>query len=91
MPALVTQEFGCTGFASEPPLGNCAHFHNGIDIADPMYTPIHAAGAGRVVFAGPARRTAAWVVIIAHSSHLLTWYAHIDDARHPIPVRVGQW
>jgi murein DD-endopeptidase MepM/ murein hydrolase activator NlpD len=86
----VTQEFGCTGFAWEPPLGSCAHYHNGIDIADPMYTPIHAAGDGRVVFAGPLS-DGAWVVIIAHSSSLLTWYAHVDDARHPIPVRVGDW
>jgi len=86
----VTQEFGCTGFPSEPPLGSCPHFHNGIDIADPMYTPIHAAADGRVEFAGPLS-DGAWVVIIAHSSHLLTWYAHVDDARHPIPVHVGQW
>jgi murein DD-endopeptidase MepM/ murein hydrolase activator NlpD len=86
----VTQEFGCTGFPSEPPLGSCAHFHNGIDIADPMYTPIHAAGDGRVVFAGPLS-DGAWVVMIAHSTHLVTWYAHVDNRRHPIPVRVGQW
>ncbi len=85
----VTQEFGCTGFPSEPPLGNCAHYHNGIDIADPMYTPIHAAAAGVVEFAGPLS-DGAWVVIIAHSKNLLTWYAHVDDARHPIIVRVGQ-
>ena len=25
----VTQNFGCTGFSWEPPLGICAHFHNG--------------------------------------------------------------
>ncbi len=86
---VVTQEFGCTGFPSEPPLGSCAHYHNGIDIADPMYTPIHAAADGKVVFAGPLS-DGAWVVIIAHSKSLLTWYAHVDDARHPIPVRVGQ-
>ena len=35
---IVTQEFGCTGFSAEPPLGNCAHFHIGIDIAAPMGT-----------------------------------------------------
>ena len=87
----VTQEFGCTGFPSEPPLGSCAHFHNGIDIADPMDTPIHAAGDGRVVFAGPLS-DGAWVVMIAHSTKLITWYAHVDDRRgHTIPVKVGQW
>ena len=52
MEGAVTQEFGCTGFSWEPPLGNCDHFHRGIDIAGPMYTPIRAAGHGKVVFAG---------------------------------------
>jgi peptidoglycan hydrolase CwlO-like protein len=32
----LTQEYGCTGFAWEQPLGSCAHFHQGIDIAAPM-------------------------------------------------------
>ncbi|MFI5225679.1 MAG: murein hydrolase activator EnvC family protein [Candidatus Limnocylindrales bacterium] len=86
---VVTQEFGCTGFWAEPPLGNCAHFHTGIDIADPMYTPIHAAGAGRVVYEGPLS-DGAWVVIIAHSQALVTMYAHVDDRRHPPVVRAGQ-
>ena len=87
----VTQEFGCTGFAWEPPLGNCAHYHTGIDLADPMDTPIHAAGDGRVIFAGP-QSDGDWVVMIAHSTHLVTWYAHADDRRgHMIPVHVGQW
>ena len=76
MSGTVTQEFGCTGFSWEPPLGNCAHYHTGIDIADPMDTPIHAAGDGRVVFAGPLS-DGAWVVMIAHSTHLVTWYAHV--------------
>ena len=84
----ITQEFGCTGFPWEPPLGDCSHFHNGIDIADPMYTPIRAAGPGRVVYAGPLS-DGAWVVIIAHAQNLLTWYAHVDAYRYPIPVRVG--
>ena len=87
----VTQEFGCTGFPWEPPLGDCAHYHTGIDIADPMDTPIHAAGDGRVIFAGP-QSDGDWVVMIAHSTHLVTWYAHADDRHgHMIPVQVGQW
>ena len=82
----VTQEFGCTGFAWEPPLGNCAHFHTGIDIADPMGTRIHAAGPGKVIYAGPLS-DGAWVVIIAHSQHLLSLYGHVKTN---IPVRAGQ-
>jgi len=85
----VTQEFGCTGVPQEPPLGNCRHFHIGIDIADPMYTPIHAAGAGRVVYEGPLS-DGAWVVIIAHSKDLVTLYGHVDNRRHPPVVRAGQ-
>jgi murein DD-endopeptidase MepM/ murein hydrolase activator NlpD len=90
---VITQEFGCTGFPSEPPLGDCAHFHQGIDIAAPMYTPIHAAGDGVVLFAGPNPYDPypkAWIVIIAHSDNLVTWYAHVDNAAHPPVVSAGQ-
>ncbi len=52
MAGVVTQQFGCTGFYLEPPYGDCAHFHRGIDIANAMDTPIHAAGAGKVIMAG---------------------------------------
>ncbi len=93
MAGTVTQEYGCTGFAWEPPLGNCRHFHKGIDIAAPLYTPVKAAGAGTVVFAGPNPfdpSPKAWIVVIAHSTRLLTWYAHLDNRRHPIPVKAGQ-
>ena len=93
MAGQVTQDFGCTGFAWEPPLGSCAHFHKGIDIAAPMYTPIRAAGAGTVLFAGPNPYDPypkAWIVIIAHSQNLLTWYGHVDNAVKPPRVRAGE-
>lgn len=93
MSGTVTQEYGCTGFSWEPPQGSCRHFHKGIDIAAPMYTPIKAAGAGIVVFAGPNpfdRSPKAWIVVIAHSTRLLTWYAHVDNKTKPIPVKAGQ-
>ncbi len=86
----VTQDFGCTGFGWEPPLGSCAHFHQGIDIVAPNGTPVKASGAGTVVYIGynpydPAPQ--AWIVIIAHSAGLQTWYAHMQPRR---PVSVGQ-
>lgn len=93
MAGTVTQNFGCTGFSWEPPLGSCAHFHKGIDIAAPMYTPIKAAGDGVVVFAGfnpwdpPGDR--AYIIIIAHSDQLLTWYGHLDASKKPATVRAG--
>lgn len=88
----ITQEFGCTGFAWEPPLGDCANFHRGIDIAAARWTKIRAAADGVVVFAGPNPYDPvpkAWIVIIAHSSTLRTWYAHVDNERRPT-VRAGQ-
>ena len=35
-------------------------------------------------------RIIAWIVVIAHSSSLVTWYVHVDNYSHPIPVRAGQ-
>lgn len=86
----VTQEYGCTGVAWEPPSGNCRNWHNGIDIAAPMGSPIRASGDGVVVFAGanpydPYPK--AVIVIIAHSTALQTWYAHLEPG---VPVRAGQ-
>lgn len=95
MDGVVTQEFGCTGFYLEPPLGNCPHFHLGIDIAAPMDTPIRAAGDGTVLFVGPnpydPPGERAVIVIIAQSQHLLTWYAHLDDGAHAPVVRKGEY
>jgi murein DD-endopeptidase MepM/ murein hydrolase activator NlpD len=88
----ITQEFGCTGFAWEPPLGDCPNFHRGIDIAAPRWTPVRAAADGVVVFAGPNPydpAPKAWIVIIAHSASLRTWYAHVDNERPPT-VRAGR-
>jgi murein DD-endopeptidase MepM/ murein hydrolase activator NlpD len=89
MRGTVTQEFGCTGFYWEPPLGSCAHFHRGIDIANSLGTPIYAAGEGVVILAGksPYDIYGAYMVVIAHSSRLTSWYAHVKTS---IPVRVGQ-
>jgi murein DD-endopeptidase MepM/ murein hydrolase activator NlpD len=92
MAGMITQEFGCTGFGWEPPKGSCSHFHSGIDIAAPMYTPVRAAAPGVVVFAGPNPwdlYPKAWIVVIAHSAELVTWYAHLDNGPHPIRVRAG--
>lgn len=94
MAGIVTQEFGCTGFPLEAPLGNCAHFHLGIDIAAPMDTPIRAAADGVVLFVGPnpydPPGERAWIVIVAHSQHLLTWYAHVDYGTHAPLVSKGE-
>jgi murein DD-endopeptidase MepM/ murein hydrolase activator NlpD len=91
MGGRITQEFGCTGVGAEPRVGNCSHFHQGIDVAAPCYTPIRAAAPGVVVFVGFNPYDAApqaWLVIIAHSTSMVTWYAHMT-ASAPAGIRVG--
>jgi murein DD-endopeptidase MepM/ murein hydrolase activator NlpD len=96
MPGSVTQGFGCTGFAWEGPYGNCPHFHQGIDIVAAYGTKIVASGNGRVVYCGwnyADGADPAWIVIIAHSASLTTWYAHMQPqcpARTGSLVRKGQ-
>jgi murein DD-endopeptidase MepM/ murein hydrolase activator NlpD len=91
MSGRITQEFGCTGFYLEPAYGSCSHFHRGIDIATTMYTPIRAAGPGKVIWAGKSPYSSLWYVVIAHSKHLVSWYDHVDNGSHKPAVRVGQF
>ena len=90
MSGAISQDYGCTGFSWEPPLGNCAHFHKGIDIVAASGTPVVASAAGRVVYVGwnwADGYDPAFIVIVAHSSNLTTWYAHLQPR---YPVRAGQ-
>ena len=69
-------------------------FHNGLDIAAPMYSPIVAAASGRVTTVGKpylASGDTATVVIIAHGNNFSTLYGHLDDRVHPPIVQVGQY
>jgi murein DD-endopeptidase MepM/ murein hydrolase activator NlpD len=86
----ISGEFGCSSYPGYGPGYGCAHFHNGIDIVAAYGAPIRAAGAGTVVYVGwnfADGADPAWIVVIAHSSSLQTWYAHMQPRR---PVSVGQ-
>jgi murein DD-endopeptidase MepM/ murein hydrolase activator NlpD len=88
----LTQGFGQTTYWGEPArvYGGVyyAHFHDGIDIATSMYTPIVAAAPGRVVWVGHLP-DGAMVVIIAHIGGLVSLYAHLDDGIAPPRVAAG--
>ena len=90
MNGTVTQEFGCTGFSWEPPFGSCPHFHQGIDVVAPYGTAVKASGDGVVAYCSwnyADGADPAWIVIVAHSTGLETWYAHLEPR---CPARQGQ-
>lgn len=61
-------------------------FHPGIDLSAPTGTPVGAAAAGRVVFAGFDRGGYGNLVEVAHGDGVLSLYAHLST----FAVRVGQ-
>jgi len=70
--------------------------HYGIDIANAIYTPIHAANDAIVLEVGYAvdgNRHASYgmMVILAHSQSEETLYAHLDDVDLLPPVAAGQF
>lgn len=62
------------GLRNDPIEGD-VRMHKGVDIAAPQGTPIVAAGAGEVTWAGP-RGTYGNLVVVAHDDATETRYAH---------------
>ncbi len=82
----ISQGFGCTGFVYESAYGSCAHFHGGIDIAAPQGTPIVAAAAGTVIFAGWKGNGGGYQVWVSNGHNFYTGYHHMSA----VAVRTGQ-
>ena len=77
----LTKGFGPTSFTAEPARwyeGHCfPHFHDGIDIAATLGTPVRAIATGRVVLAG-RMSDGAIVVEIEHSQDVISLYEHLN-------------
>jgi murein DD-endopeptidase MepM/ murein hydrolase activator NlpD len=88
----VSQAFGPSALSLEPPrvFGGVTfpHFHDGLDIAAALGSPVLAAADGRVAFVGHLP-DGAMVVLIAHDGGLFTLYAHLDDTQARPPVKAG--
>lgn len=86
----LTQPFGPTDVELEPPATvngvAYAHYHNGIDLAAALGTPVKAAADGVVTFAGK-QSDGAVIVKIRHDDVYTTLYGHLDPA---LQVKVGQ-
>ena len=72
-----------SGYGYRPSMGD---FHPGIDLAGPYGSPIRAAAAGRIVFAGPASGFGQMIRIVhpggiatvyGHMSRILRWHGHV--------------
>ena len=73
----VTQGFGPTTFALEPPLGPYRHFHTGVDLSAPLGAPVMAAAAGVVVAVGHSALGYGNYIVIAHGGGIATLYGHL--------------
>ncbi|MFD3629252.1 peptidoglycan DD-metalloendopeptidase family protein, partial [Streptomyces sp. NPDC058698] len=72
---------GATGFAGACPAAGFVsqHYHSGhdgVDIAGPYGTPIHAVGPGEVIASGPAQGYGQWIRIL-HPDGTVTEYGHM--------------
>ena len=87
----ISQPFGPTPLRLEPARTfdgvAYAHFHDGVDIAAPLHTPVTAAAPGQVIFAGHLA-DGAMVVVLAHIGGYVSMYVHLDDTAS-LPVRAG--
>src|SRR6185436_19640181 len=61
------------------PIEGDTRFHAGLDLAAPLGTPVHAAGAGVVVRAGRAGGYGN-LVVVRHGDGLETRYGHLQAA-----------
>jgi murein DD-endopeptidase MepM/ murein hydrolase activator NlpD len=76
--STISQLFGPSPLTFEPPAFGLPHFHTGLDLAAPMGTPIRAGAAGIVVAANPGTVGYGNYIIVAHDSHTLTLYGHLE-------------
>ena len=82
----ISQPFGPSTLALEPPYGGYKHFHTGIDLVAPFGSQVLAADDGIVALVGNTTTGYGKYVVIAHSGGLDTLYGHLSAAL----VTVGQ-
>jgi murein DD-endopeptidase MepM/ murein hydrolase activator NlpD len=85
-PAVITQGFGPTDLWMEPMYNGFAHFHTGIDLAEPENSPILAADDGVVILVGSGPYGYGNYVVLAHAGGFATLYGHMNTPT----VKVGQ-
>lgn len=79
-PTRITQYYGPTSFALEPPYAGYTHFHTGLDMAAGCGAPIKAAANGVVAASGQPLYPydPGYGVIVNHGGGVQTWYWHMQ-------------
>ena len=78
--SFISQGFGPTDLAIEPPYGRYAHFHTGIDLAAPELTPVLATDDGTVALVGGGDYGYGNYVVVAHRGGSVSLYGHLNKA-----------
>lgn len=88
----LTQVYGCTELAFEPPAPACpgGHFHAGIDIGAPAGTAVVAPAAAYVVAVAFDEAGYGRFVDLAHAGGITTRYAHLELALVEPGMRIGR-
>ncbi len=81
----VTQEYGCTGFYTNGSRGGCTNFHDGIDIAAPLGTPVVAPGPGKISLRGFVS-DGAFNVQIDHDNGVVGLLGHLREEYNVVSV-----
>lgn len=78
---MVTQPYGCTGLGLEPPRGDSAPFHYGIDLAVPAGTAVSTVGPGQAEVFAPVGLGGGYGlhVVVRHGGGVETLYGHLQD------------
>ena len=84
--AVITQGFGPSPYAYEPPFGQYPHFHTGVDLAAAENSPILAAADGVVMLVARDPWGYGNYIVISHSGGLATLYGHLNA----VTVAVGE-
>lgn len=77
---VVTQPYGPTDLWLEPPLNGVAHFHTGVDIAEPLGSPVLAADDAVVAAVRSGDGGYGNYVVLDHGGSLTTLYGHLEQA-----------
>jgi murein DD-endopeptidase MepM/ murein hydrolase activator NlpD len=73
------------GWRKDPFGSGKMKWHNGIDIAVPLYTPVTPTGPGMIRYAG-WHKDYGWLVVVDHHNGWFTMYGH----NYTLAVKVGQ-